>query len=124
MGAEMNDVIKEFDKLCDIAIAAFGEELDTSYEMSLLNILEFVKKHPGCKEDFIDRFKLILMSGSSPFEVVAFCMRELQWPEIKEFVILKMNPSEDPRSEALRSTLTAYDKLWPDADLYSYYSVN
>ena len=51
-------------------------------------------------------------------------MRELQWPEIKEFVISKMNPSEDPRSEALRSTLTAYDELWPDADLYRYYGVN
>ncbi|WP_342308684.1 hypothetical protein WLF14_01040 [Pseudomonas fluorescens] len=117
----MNDVIKEFDKLCDMAMAAFGEELDITYEMSLLNILEFVKKHPGCREDFIGGFKLILMSGGSPFEVVAFCMRELQWPEIKEFVISNMNPSEDPRSEALRSTLTAYDERWPDADLYSYY---
>ncbi|WP_256660501.1 hypothetical protein [Pseudomonas sp. GL93] len=40
----MNDVIKEFDELCDMAVAAFGEELDVSYEMSLLNILELVKK--------------------------------------------------------------------------------
>jgi len=43
LGAEMNDVIKEFDELCDIAIAAFGEELDITYERSLINILEFVK---------------------------------------------------------------------------------
>lgn len=117
----MNDVIKEFDELCDIAIAAFGEELDITYERSLINILGFVKKHPGCKEYFINRFKLILVSRGAPFEVVAFCMRELQWPEIKEFVISNMNPSEDPRSEALQSTLTAYDERWPDADLYSYY---
>jgi len=120
----MNDVIKEFDELCDIAIAAFGEELDISYEMSLLNILEFVKKHRCYKEDFRDKFKLILMSGDSPFEVVAFCMRELQWSEIKEFVTSNMNPSEEPPSEALRSTLTAYDELWSDADFYSYYDVN
>lgn len=59
----MNDVIKEFDELCDIAIAAFGEELDITYEGGLINILEFVKKkHPGCKECFINRFKLILVS--------------------------------------------------------------
>ena len=118
----MNNVIREFDKLCDVAIAAFGEELDISYEMSLLNILKFVKKYPDYKEGFLDKFKMILTSGGAPFEVVAFCMRDLQWPEIKEFVISKMNPSEDPRSEALRSTLTAYDEFWPDADLYSYYS--
>jgi hypothetical protein len=120
----MNDVIKQFDILCDVAMAAFGEELEISYEMSLLNILEFVKKHPEYKEDFIGRFKFILMSSSSPFEIVAFCMRELQWPEIKEFVVSKMNPSQDPRSEALRSVLTAYDEFWPDADLYKYYDMS
>lgn len=120
----MNDIIKQFDILCDVAMAAFSEELEISYEMSLLNILEFVKKHPDYREWFIDRFKLILTSRNSPFEAVAFCMRELQWPEIKEFVISKMNPSEDPRSEALRSILTTYDEFWPDSDLYSYYSMS
>ncbi|MGY2274334.1 hypothetical protein HX893_02460 [Pseudomonas reactans] len=120
----MNDIIKQFDILCDVAMAAFSEELEISYEMSLLNILEFVKKHPDYRERFIDRFKLILTSRNSPFEAVAFCMRELQWPEIKEFVISKMNPSEDPRSEALRSILTTYDEFWPDSDLYSYYSMS
>ncbi|WP_124416137.1 hypothetical protein [Pseudomonas sp. LBUM920] len=120
----MSNVIKQFDMLCNAAVAAFSEELEISYEMSLLNILEFVKKNPGYREDFIDRFKMMLTSGSSPFEAVAFCMRELQWREIKEFVILNMNPSENPRSEALRSTLTAYDELWPDADLYSYYRMD
>lgn len=120
----MSEVIKQFDILCDVAAAAFSEELEISYETSLLNILEFVKKNPEYKEDFIERFKLILMSGGSPFEVVAFCMRELQWYEIKEFVISKMNPSENPRSEALRSTLTAYDEFWPDADLYRYYGAD
>lgn len=124
MGAEMSEIIKQFDTLCDVAMAAFGEELEFSYEKSLLDILEFVKKNPGHKEDFIGRFELILMSNNSPFEVVAFCMRELQWPEIKEFVISKMNPSQEPRSEALRSVLTAYDDFWPDADMYKYYDEN
>lgn len=40
----MNDIIKQFDILCDVAVAAFSEELEITYEMSLLNILEFVKK--------------------------------------------------------------------------------
>ncbi|MGE7955220.1 hypothetical protein ACQKQA_01255 [Pseudomonas sp. NPDC089530] len=95
MGAEMSDVIEKFDTLCDEATAAFGEELDISYEMSLLRILKFVKENLGCKEDFICRFENILMSNNSPFEVVAFCMRELQWSEIKDFVVLTMNPSQD-----------------------------
>ena len=117
----MNDIVKKFDKLCNVAMAAFSEELEVSYEVSLLNILEFVKDNPGYKDVFVDRFKLILMSGNSPFEVVAFCMRELQWAEVKEFVLSNMNPSQDPRSEALRSVLTAYDDFWSDADIYRYY---
>lgn len=48
-------------------------------------------------------------------------MRELQWPEIKEFVVAKVNPPQNPRSEVLRGVLTAYDEFWPDADLYRYY---
>lgn len=118
----MNDVIKQFDILCELAAAAFDEELEISYEMSLLKILEFVKRNPNNKADFIGKFKEILTSRDSPFEAVAFCIRELQWSEIKDFVILNMNPRVDPRSEALRSALTAYDEFWPDADLYSYYS--
>ena len=51
-------------------------------------------------------------------------MRELQWPEIKEFVISKMNPSEDPRSEALRSILTAHDEFWADSEFYSLSSMS
>ncbi|MBV6752263.1 hypothetical protein KV580_18260 [Pseudomonas chlororaphis] len=117
----MSDVINEFDMLCDAAMAAFGEELDISYEKSLLKILEFIKNNLEYKEDFMCGFEGILMSGHSSFEVVAFCMRELQWPEIKDFVVSKMNPSQNPRSEALRGVLTAYDEFWPDADLYKYY---
>jgi len=41
----MSNVIKQFDMLCNAAVAAFSEELEISYEMSLLNILEFVKKN-------------------------------------------------------------------------------
>jgi len=119
----VSDIISQFDLLCDVAVAAFGEELEISYEMSLLHILDFVKQHPDHKQEFINRFKQILISQNSPFEAVAFCMRDLQWPEIREFMILKMNPLEDPRTEALRSTLTAYEEFWPDADLYTYYNI-
>lgn len=113
--------MEQFDELCDAAMAAFGEELGTSYESSLLRVLEFVKSNLEFRKEFIPKFEAILMSNNSPFEVVAFCMRELQWPEIKDFVILEMDLSQDPRSEVLRDVLTAYDEFWPDADLYKYY---
>jgi len=119
----MSETLRVFDKLCDKAMAAFGEELDISYETSMIEVLNFVKSNSDQKDLFVARFEEMLMSNNSPFEVVAFCMRELQWLEIKEFVVSKMNPSQDPRSESLRGVLTAYDEVWLDADMYDYYCV-
>lgn len=116
--------MREFDMLCGVAMTAYDEESEISYETSLLMILNFVKCNLIYKKEFILKFENILMTSSSPFEVVAFCMRELQWSEIKDFVISNMDPSQDPRSEALRGVLTAYDEFWPDADLYKYYDAN
>lgn len=118
----MNSITDQFDVLCRKAEAAYGEELDVSYETTLLNILKFVKQHPESNIEFVKKFKEILLSNKGPFEAVSFCMRELRWPEIKEFVVQQMNLSEDPRSEALRTIVTAYDEDWPDADLYEYFS--
>lgn len=113
--------ISQFRLLCKQAEDAFGEELEISFESALLSVLDFVKQHPESRVHFADEFKRILYDKSLPFELVAFCMRELQWPEIKEFAVARMNASADPRSEALRSLVTAYDKNWPDSDLYEYY---
>lgn len=118
----MSLLSEEFDKLCAASLEAFNEELDISYEETLINILNFVKQHPKDRGMFVEKFKAILLSRNSPFESVAFCMRELRWPEIKDFVIQTMNASDDPRSEALRTVVTAYDDEWPNADLYDYYS--
>lgn len=118
----MKLLIEQFDSLCEKAEAAFNEELDVSYESTLLDILNFVKNHPDNRAEFVAEFKKILMSRDSPFEAAAFCMRELQWPEILHYAVQKMSASRDPRSEALRSLVTAYDQDWPDADLYEYYS--
>lgn len=118
----MNSVIDQFDVLCRKADEAYSEELDVSYESTLLDILEFVKQHPESKFEFVNKFIEMLSTSKGPIEVVAFCMRELKWPEIKEFVVQQMNSSKDPRSEALRATITAYDNHWPDSDLYEYYS--
>ena len=68
----MSDIISQFDLLCDVALAAFGEELEISYEMSLLHILDFIKQHPDHKQEFINRFKQILISQNSPLKLSHF----------------------------------------------------
>lgn len=116
-----NSITDNFDKLCNLAEQAYGEELEVSYESTLIDILEFVKINQPQKNELIEKFKGLLTSRNGPFEAVAFCMHELRWPEIEKFAIEKMNSSNDPRSEALRSVVLAYGDDWPDADLYEYY---
>ncbi|WP_416637125.1 hypothetical protein [Pseudomonas sp. OHS18] len=118
----MNEVLETFDLLCARAEAAYNEELDRSYECHLLDILNFIKENLAFREAFVRKFEAILVASESPFECVAFCMRELKWPEIKEYAEQHFNPATDPRTEALRTVLTAYDDIWPDSDLYEYYS--
>ncbi|NWB95779.1 hypothetical protein HX882_07765 [Pseudomonas gingeri] len=119
---KVKNVIDKFGAFCDLAEVAFWRQSEKPYELALIDILNFVKRHPECREQFVEGFKSILSSNDSPFEVVAFCMRELQWKEFKDFSTSIMTASADPRDQALRSLLTAYDDVWPDADLYEYYS--
>lgn len=124
MGTEMKSVEMQFATLCERAMMAYGEEFEISYEQALLDILRFVKAHPKFRSFFVEKFKLILCSRDSPFEAVAFCMRELQWEEIQSFALQELNASQDCRSESLLSVITAYDEIWPDEDIYEYYSAS
>lgn len=70
-------------------------------------------------ECFVD---LVCCYQSGSYEIVTFCMRELQWPEIKEEIISKLDRTEDEKTKSeLQDMLTVYDKNWKDAELYGYY---
>ena len=122
VGAEMTKITNEFDALCRLAEQAYNEDQAVSFESTLIDILIFVKNNQSARNELVEEFKSLLSSGNGPFEAVAFCMHELRWPEIQDFAIARMNTSTDPRSEALRSLVLAYDDDWPDADLYAYYA--
>lgn len=119
----MKSINNTFSKLCLRARQAYDEELEgISFESALLDILNYVKKNKLYKAQFVELFNSLLISKDSPYEAVAFCMRELRWPEVRDYATKIMNESCDPRVEALRSVVTAYEDEWPDADLYEYYS--
>jgi hypothetical protein len=92
-------------------------------EHHLLDILQFVKKHPTDKNDFIECFVTLLQENSGPLEIVEFCMRELQWQEIKEVAEQMQRKSKDIRlRDAMQRIIDVYSENWDDADLYKYYS--
>lgn len=123
MEKEMRNTIEEeFNQLLILSNQAHSEELEISYESTLVDILNFIKKHLDHKSYFIEKFKGLLRSDKYSFEIIAFCMHELQWQEILDYVLLIIDIKNNPRDEALRTIIDAYDSEWSDADLYRYYS--
>ncbi len=118
----MTSISDTFDQLCALAALSYDETGDTRFESRLLDILNLVKSYPQARDLFVERFKIMLSSRVTPLEVVEFCMRELQWEEVKCFALALYQPSINPRSHALAGLISAYEEVWPDEDLYRYYS--
>ena len=90
----------------------------------LLVVLNFLKLHPENHSEFIDYFaSRVTRDEQFPYEILVFCMRELQWLEIKEAAIAENAKTDDWRIISVMNEIIAvYESEWEDADLYEYYS--
>lgn len=93
-------------------------------EPDLLLILKFVKEHAEYKNEFIQGFQEIINgSNTAPLEIVIFCMRELQWQEIKDAAAERLLSHDDWRiKSAMQDIIDVYSPIWGNSDLYQYYS--
>lgn len=121
----MSSIYQRFIALCDEVkrkeAVTYGVN---EIEPELLSVLGFIKTHPKFLNSF-KKFMLELVNGSSlyPLEIVIFCMRELQWPEIREEANLEKGKTDDWRIiSSMGNILAVYDFEWEDADMYEYYS--
>ena len=125
-GAMSITVINQFKKLCQKAKIIWDKNTFGVSELEpyLLDILFIVKNNIDCRKDFSDEFVKILTNYRyGPLEIVIFCMRELQWKEVKEAALNIQLEAEDPRVKiSMQDVLNVYQTVWEDADLYEYYS--
>lgn len=90
-----------------------------------LEILSFIKEHPERHDFFVRDFINRLKKGIQPWEVIQFCMRELQWIEIRDAAIKEKSETDDWRVICIMNDILAvYEEEWEDSDLYPYYSDN
>jgi hypothetical protein len=101
-----------------------------AFERSMVEIIEFVEANPERRETFVRCFcDLVQWKRSVPFDLVAFCMRRLRFPEIPELI------RRDAESHGRRSAYYldhmahwssinhAYqDFVWEDANRWAYYT--
>ncbi|MCP1618578.1 MULTISPECIES: hypothetical protein [Pseudomonadaceae] len=118
---EIDELQREFYKLCEKSEQAYNEELEVSYEHTLVNALVFLKRYEGSRREIAEILNRGITENTVPLELIAFCMRELRWEEVRDHAILIYKASLDPRRVALLTVIKAYDAFWPDEDQYAYF---
>ncbi len=99
----------------------------SDFEPQLLKVLEFVKASPEARRELGQAFaEMVSDPDRGAWEIIQFCMRELQWPEVHEALQREFDGARaknDWRSiPVLRHILDVYEPDWQGADLYAYYS--
>lgn len=92
-------------------------------EPQLLEVLTHLKDYPDYRAKFVEKF-IEMLHGKFPsaYEVIEFCMRELQWPEILDEINRLLPAQSDPRNTAvLEEIARVYEKEWRDWEFYEYY---
>jgi hypothetical protein len=117
-------------QLFDAAAAksmAFVDKIDAEQEMACF--LRAVKAHPELRAFatnlFIAAFADDFYMKWPPWELLQFCMHDLRWPEIRDFVRAKLE--EDVEKHGSRSSpvwrhiLEAFEDNWEEARFYEYF---
>lgn len=115
------EIDENFKKLCDAAEVAHRGLVDAPQGESFLSeILDFVISNPSHRKVFVQHFFEILnQEWLIPPVVVAYCMRELQWEEIRHECerILSQKEYDERFVQGIRGVLQAYSSFW-DGDLW------
>lgn len=93
-------------------------------EPYLLKVLNHIKQNTTFKKEQLKYFHDLIIDGSlGPFEIIVFCMRELQWQEVATMAQERSKATNDPRTiSVMQNILAVYEEDWEDSDLYEYYS--
>ena len=115
----------EFNLLVSIANKAWDKGVDCSdYQKEILDILWFVERYPDNKSEFVSLFcKIISNADRGNWEIVTFCMRKLQWLEVKEYIENILISLTDYRKiEMMEDILNAYEDEWEDEYMWPYFN--
>lgn len=118
-------IIDEFKRLCREAGEGCERSVSTShFEPLLLRTLNFIKAHPEQLTEIKQIFVvMIARPNTGPWELITYCMRELQWTEVFIAAREELLKSNDFRvKDILTKIVEVYSVAWQDADLYSYYA--
>ena len=106
--------------LCEVADKATWEFNSASeFENFYVDVLNYINENIEYKQEFIDILKDFMLDT---FELVAFCMYELRWEEIKVEAEIQRDLNEDWRNKTCYiKIISAFRDDWNCRDMYQYY---
>jgi hypothetical protein len=125
----MEDVAKAFWTLHEeLAQSINSNTTNAEIEAGLCKILEFIKQHEAARPLLSECLREMVRNTSygevawMTWELVPFCMRELQWPEIREEIKLRLRASQDhSEKRILRHMLEPFENPRLFDQHYVYY---
>jgi len=97
-------------------------------EPPMVALLMLIRQHPEERALFIRLFAEVDAGlHPAPYHLLAFCMHELRYPEIKEKILSNMRAREDTawyrrRMNYVSMIMHAYDDSWESATMWAYYA--
>ena len=122
----MSEVTEQFKNLSRQAEEAWNAGMKDCYQLEpfLLNVLNFTKSLPEKRDELATCFCEIARDPyPGTWEIVQFCMRELQWPEVKQAVEEVYRKHRDPRMKRIMERiLDVWGPAWDEAEFWDYYT--
>jgi len=113
-GDDLRSLFEAAQRACDEG------ESTTDFEPAFTEVLSFIERNPTCRMDAVTQMTGRLRGTNAiPWELLAFLMHELRWPEVREEAIRMIERSQDWRTKTpLSHVVAAFEEDWPDADMY------
>lgn len=90
------------------------------FEPAFTAVLDFIHQNPSCRAEAVSIMSDTIHGRNGlPWELLAFLMRELRWPEVQDAAMSVITRSTDWRTKTpLSHVLAAFEQDWPDEDMY------
>jgi hypothetical protein len=115
---EAQEIVERLLDRCRPANSSAEEDED-----EFICFLALIKRNPDLRARFVHLFTRMLRAETpAPYHLIAFCMHELQWPEIEQIALEEMRHGH-PRNFSLASeTAEAYEGAeWFGRLVFPYY---
>ena len=118
---ETTDQTRKMEQLFHIASNKLSQAVSLNEaEPEMVTLLREIKSNQGLRPFVVEMFKKSLSAPHCPWELIQFCMHDLRWPEMREWIEERRLAAKSIDDATYWRKLTdAFEDDWEDAEFYS-----